>query len=509
VNRALAAAQAILHAGAFDAIPGLLATAEAGTLDEARQARVDLLHGQVALASRLGGDAPPLLLKAARRLEPFDLELARETYLSAWGAAVLAGEQHLLEISQAVRALPPVGAPRLVDVLVDGLALLITDGPAAATPTLRQTATALAGISVEEALRWGWMATAAGAAVWDIDSMHTTAARTVGLIRDAGAVAQLPVPLAVLGAVTAWTGDFAGAAAHIAEAESIAAAAESPMAPFAKLRLLVSRGWESEGFALIDRAIEQSRASGQGMSEANAHWAAALLHNGLGRHDEAMSAAQQATSYPFPLYDSMWALPELVEAAARAGHAEIARDALERLTATTQPCGTDFAVGIETRCRALLSDRAAAEELYDEAIRRLSRTQLRPDVARAHLLYGEWLRGEDRRLDARTQLRVAHTMFATIGMDAFAARARRELTAIGDRMGTRSVKTHDQLTPQEEHIARLARDGLSNPEIGAQLFISARTVEWHLRKVFTKLGVRSRRQLRWALSDRGRPAATA
>jgi len=507
-ERALAAAQTSFLAGGFDVALGLLVTAEAGTLDEFQRARVDLLRGQVAFASGLGRDAPPLLLQAARRLERLDVGLARETYLNAWAAAVfaghLAGADDLLEICRAARALPPpVGTPRPVDLLLDGLALLILEGRAAAAATLLRAGRAFASddISVEDCLRWGYLATAASNAVWDDDSTRAMSARQAQVVRDVGALAQLPVPLAALGTVTAWSGDFAGAAVLDAEADSVAAATGSHMAPYTTLRLLALRGREAEASALIANTIEQAAAGGQGMAATNAYWAAAVLHNGLGRYEEAASAARHATSNTFEPFVSMWALPELVEAAVRAGDPELAGDALERLAETTQPSGTAFGLGVEARSRALLNDGAAADDLYREAIDRLRRTQLRPELARAHLLYGEWLRREGRRLDAREQLRTAHGMFAAIGMDAFADRARRELMATGEKVRTRSAETRDQLTPQEEQIARLARDGLSNPEIGSQLFLSARTVEWHLRKVFTKLGIRSRRQLRTALSE--------
>jgi DNA-binding CsgD family transcriptional regulator len=515
-ERALAAAQSSFLAGGFDVALGLLATAEAGTLDEFQRARVDLLRGQVAFASGLGRDAPPLLLQAARRLERLDVGLARETYLNAWAAAVFAGHlaeaDDLLEICRAARALPPpVGTPRPVDLLLDGLALLILEGRAAAAATLLQAGRAFASddISVEDCLRWGYLATAASNAVWDDDSTRAMSASQAQVVRDVGALAQLPVPLAALGTVTAWSGDFAGAAALDAEADSVAAATGSHMAPYTTLRLLALRGRETEASALIANTIEQAAAGGQGMAATNAYWAAAVLHNGLGRYEEAASAARHATSNTFEPFVSMWALPELVEAAVRAGDPERAGDALERLAETTRPSGTDFGLGVEARSRALLNDGAAADDLYREAIDRLRRTQLRPELARAHLLYGEWLRREGRRLDAREQLRTAHGMFAAIGMDAFADRARRELMATGEKVRTRSAETRDQLTPQEEQIARLARDGLSNPEIGSQLFLSARTVEWHLRKVFTKLGIRSRRQLRTALSESGVSFASA
>jgi ATP/maltotriose-dependent transcriptional regulator MalT len=355
-------------------------------------------------------------------------------------------------------------------------------------------------MSVEDSLRWAWLATAASNAVWDDDNTRAIAVRTVQLVRDAGALAQLPVTLAALGTATVWSGDFAGAAALIAEADSVAAATGNRIAPYTTLKLLALRGREVEASALIASTIEQASAGGQGLAATNAYLAASVLYNGLGRYEEAAAAAQQATSNTSEPFVSMWALPELVEAAARQGEAELAHDALERLAETTQPCRTDWALGIEARSRALLSDGAAADDLYREAIDRLRRTQLRPELARAQLLYGEWLRREGRRIDAREQLRAAHDLFAAIGMEAFAERARRELLATGEKVRNRSAETRDRLTPQEEQIARLARDGLSNPEIGAQLFLSARTVEWHLRKVFTKLGIRTRKQLRAALA---------
>jgi DNA-binding CsgD family transcriptional regulator len=504
MQRALAAAQVNLQAGAFDAALGLLATAETGTLDEFQRARVDLLRAHVAFIAFRGSDAPRLLLNAARRLEPFDLELARDTYLTAHGAALvaghLAGEDVLLEICRAVRALPPPpGAPRPLDLLLDGLALLTTEGHAAATPTLQRAARALTDIPVEDVLLWGWIAASASALLWDIEGMRASAAREVRLLRDAGALAALPSSLSNLAFATAWMGDFAGAASLIAETDSVAAAIGSRQAPYALLRLRALQGREAEATATIASAIELA-APGQGLAAAWAQWAAAVLYNGLARYEAAVSAARQATA-DLRSWSSMWVLPELVEAAVRAGEAELARDALERLAERTQPCGTDFALGIEARSRALLSDGAAADDLYREAIDRLSRTRLRPEFARAHLLYGERLRREGRRVDAREQLRTAHAMFAAIGMEAFAERARRELLATGERVRKRTVETSAELTAQEALIARLARDGLSNPEIGARLFLSPRTVKYHLGKVFTKLDISSRAQLHRALPN--------
>lgn len=505
-ERALAAAEASFHAGAFEAAMALVATAEAGALDEFQLARVDLLRGNVAFASGLPRDAPSLLLNAARRLESLDLELARQTYLIAWGAAFVAtghleGRSVFQEIRRAARALPrsPDG-PRALDLLLDGLALLSTEGRAAATPTLQGAATALLDIPLEDVLRWGWMAMAASNAVWDNDGARAISARQVQLVRDAGALAQLPLHLSALGLAIAWIGDFAGAESLIAEIDDVAATTGGPAAPWTALRLRALQGREAEASAAIASAIEQAAAGGE-VFVTYAHWAASVLFTGLARYEEAAASARQATSDASEYWVSVWALPELVEAASRIGDVDLALDALERLTESTQAAGNDIALGIEARCRALLTDSASAENLYLEATDRLSRTSLRPELARAHLLFGEWLRREGRRVEAREQLRRAYELFVAIGMEAFAERARRELAATGAKVRRRSPETRDELTPQEEQIARLARDGLSNPEIGAQLFISARTVEWHLRKVFTKLAISSRRQLRTTLPE--------
>ena len=502
-DRALAAAQASLQAGEFDAALRLAATAEAGPLDDFQRALADLLRAQVAFGAGLWSDAPPLLLKAARQLESFDLDLARETYLTAWGAAGLAEDvaarDVMVEICRAARALPsPPGAPRPLDLLLDGFALLITEGYAAAALTLQRAVQAFVGMPVEDVLRWGWMTAGASAAVWDHEGWLASSTRQVQVIRDAGALAALPVYLTYLAMATVWTGDFAGAASHVAEIDSVAAVTGTRFPPYALLRLRALQGREGEASAAIAGAIEQF--GGQGTTALRAYWAAAVLYNGLARYQEAASAARRATTDALNHWIPTWVLPELVEAAVRGADVEIARDALDRLAETTRPCGTDFALGIEARCRALVSDGQAAEELYLEAIERLRRTRLRPELARAHLLYGEWLRRENRRVDARGQLRTAHEMLVAIGMEAFAERARQELAATGEKVRRRAVVTRDDLTAQERQIARLARDGLSNPEIGARLFLSSRTVEWHLGNVFTKLGIRSRRELASALA---------
>ena len=505
-QRALAAAQASLQAGAFGRALNLLAAAEAGPLDEFGSARVDLLRGQIAFASGLGRDAPPLLLSAASRLEPLDLDLARETYLSAWMAALfagrLAGGGDLLEVSRAARALPPhAEPPRTVDLVLDGLACIVTDGPAAAAPALRRAVRAFVGadITAEDAFRWGWLAQAAASILWDDDAWRILLVRQVRLARAGGALDELPVMLGALGTAVAWSGDFESASALIIEAETICQVTGARAAPFTAIMLASLQGRRAAAESLIEVTLTEAQSAGQGIAVAYAHWAAATLNNGLGRYEEALTAARQASDDTSALHISMWALPEMVEAAARTGDTHLATDAAERLTGYTEAGGTDFGLGIQARCQALVSGPQDAEGLFREAIERLGRTKLRPELARAHLLYGEWLRRANRRTDARAQLHAAYAMLDAIGMEAFAERARRELLATGETVRKRTAEALTTLTAQEACIARLARDGLPNSEIGAQLFLSVRTVEWHLRKVFSKLGISSRRELHMAL----------
>ena len=507
VERALAAAQASTRAGAFGNALELLVRAETGSLDELQSARVDLLRGQIAFASGLGSDAPPLLLKAAKRLEPLDLELARATYLDAWISAMFAGRLartgDLPEVSRAARALPsPMHPPHLADVLLDGFARLVTDGREAAAGTLRQAAGAFASADtpVEERLRWGWLAPVAAVVLWDEDDWYAMAVRQTQLAREVGALDQLPIDLASQAMVVTRTGDFPAAASLVAEADVVSEATGTRIAPYAALLLSALRGREAEVVPLIEATIVEARAAGQGLAVTWAQWVAAIFYNGLGRYAEALVTAQQASQDAAELNVSMWALPELIEAAWHSRDTQVASNALKRLAETTRPAGTDFGLGIEARCRALVSRGETAENLYREAIDRLGRTRLRPELARAHLLYGEWLRREHRRTEARAQLRTAYEMLDAMGMAAFAERARRELRATGETLRKRTTEAPSMLTAQEFHIAGLARDGRTNSEIGAQLFLSARTVEWHLRNVFTKLGIGSRRELRAALA---------
>jgi DNA-binding CsgD family transcriptional regulator len=506
-GRTLAAAQASLQAGAFGKALELLATAEAGPLDELQGTRADWLRGQIAFASGPGSDAPPLLLKAARRLEPLDPGLARETYLHAWQAALFAGHlavgSDLEEVSRAARALPPPERPpRAADLLLDGLALLVTDGPAAATPVLRQAISTFGDpdVPVAERLRWSWMAQAASLPLWDGQGWRLIVA-PLQLARDVGALDQLPILLNIRAVAAAWSGDLAAAASLIAEADAAREATGARLVAYAAMVLAAFRGSQAEAIPLIEATLEQAAAAGQGAAVTWAHWVAAVLHNGLGRYAGALAAARQAAGHRL-VHISMWALPELVEAAVRTGNTGLAGEALDQLSDWTQAGGTDWGLGVEARCRALLSDGEAADCLYQEAIDRLGRTGMRPELARAHLLYGEWLRRQRRSVDAREQLRPAGQLLEAIGMEAFADRARRELLAAGGTARRRAVSARVELTTQESQIARLAAYGLSNQEIGVRLFLSPRTVQYHLGKVFAKLDITSRTQLSHVLSGR-------
>ncbi|HEY2127633.1 MAG TPA: AAA family ATPase [Streptosporangiaceae bacterium] len=506
-GRTLAAAQASLRAGAFGKALELLATAEAGPLDELQGARADWLRGQIAFASGPGSDAPPLLLKAAKRLEPLDPGLARETYLDAWQAAVfaghLAGGGDLAEVSRTAWALPPPERPpRAADLLLDGLSLLVTDGPAAAASVLRQAINTLADpdVPVAERLRWSWMAQAASLPLWDGEGWCLIVP-ALQFARDVGALDQLPILLNIRAVAAALKGDLAAAASLIAEADAVREATGARLVAYGAMVLAAFRGSQAEAVPLIEGTLEQAAAAGQGAAVTWAHWVAAILYNGLGRYQEALASARQAAGYKL-VHLSMWALPELVEAAARTGDTGLAADALDQLSEWTQAGRTDWGLGVETRSRALLSDGEAADRLYREAIDRLGQTGMCPDLARTHLLYGEWLRRQRRRSDARAQLRTARQMLDAIGMEAFAERARRELLAAGGTARRRSVTARVELTAQEAQVARLAADGLSNSEIGARLFLSPRTVQYHLGKVFTKLDITSRNQLSRAPSGR-------
>jgi DNA-binding CsgD family transcriptional regulator len=505
-QRALAAAQSKHDAGAPGAALGLLGTAEAGTLDQLQRARIDLLRAQIASASSRGDDAPPLLLKAAKRLEPLDVALARETYLDAFSAAIFAGRlasgTGVLEVAQAARRAPPSSrSPRPADLLLDGLALLITEGHEAGVPVLQRALMAFRGenVSTAEELRWLWLACRAAMKVWDDESWYVLSTRAVQLARDVGTLTVLPHALTLNAGIHIFAGEFATAEALGDEAHEVTAAIGAPDVAYIPLILAGWRGRPAEMPKLIEASDRDAIARGEGRTIGAGDYAAAVLYNGVGRYADALAVAQRSSEHPEELVFATWGLVELTEAATRSGKPDLAADALRQLSEATSTAGTDWALGVEAHSRAMLSEDEVAEDLYREAIERLARTRVRAWLARAHLLYGEWLRRQRRRLDARDQLHTAHDMLAAMGAEGFAERAARELLATGETARKVTAETSKGLTPQEAQIARLARDGLSNPEIGARLFISPRTVEYHLHKVFGKLDISSRTELGGAL----------
>ena len=490
------------QAGALDDVLGLLGTAQSGVLTDLERARVGLLRAQVTFVTTRGNDAAPMLLQAARRLADLDPTLARETYLEALVAAGFAGRlagsgTSALEVAQSVRAAPPVPhTPGGIDLLLDGLATLFSDSYEAAVPVLRQALSAFAtDVSATEELRWGWAATVVSVHLWDDERWDTLSERHVRLARETGALADLQLALSQRISMHLFAGELSTAASLVEELQATTEATGTTLAPYGRVGLLALRGREAEAAAVIDRSRVEVTERGEGIGISVLDWAEAVLYNGLGRYEEARGSALRIAQHPQDLAPSNWHMAELIEAAARAGTPELAAEAHRRLVAMTGASATDWGLGIAARSGALLAEGKDAEKLYVEAIQRLASTRIAIDLARAHLLYGEWLRRERRRLDARTELQFAHDLFCDFGMDAFAERARGELEATGERARKRTVDTLDQLTPQEAQIARLAADGSTNREIATQLFISANTVEYHLRKAFRKLEVKSRTQL--------------
>ena len=507
--RALAAAQAKLEAGSPEAAEELLGTAELTPLDELQRARLGRLRGRIVYALRRGGDAPPLLLDAAAQLERLDPAAARETYVQAIGAAMYASGLHadpgLRKAAQAARnAPPPSQPPRSIDLILDGIAMWFTERPTIGAPPLRlavQTFRNEALDGHEATMRWlslyPVVLLMALFALWDDDSFQALTTRAVALARDTGALTVLPVALVQLSGVHTFSGEFAAASAAVQEAEAIAAATGNADVVNGGLVLGAWRGVEPEALARIAAGIESATVRGEGMVLAMVGYCRSVLYNGLARHE---AAIQGSTEHDDEGHIG-WSLAELVEAATRSGRAELAAAALPLLEERAYAADTDWALGVLARSRALMSEGEDADALYREAIQRLERTRIRVELARARLVYGEWLRREGRRVDARDQLRTAHEMFSRFGAEAFAERSRRELLATGETARRRSDDTREDLTPQEAQIARLAADGQTNPEIGTQLFLSPRTVEYHLRKVFPKLGISSRKELRNALTE--------
>jgi DNA-binding CsgD family transcriptional regulator len=508
-RRTLAAASAHLEAGSFEAATTLLAAADTGPIDESGQARIEVMRGYAANSLGDNSHAAALLFRAAKRLETIDVRLARDMYIGALSTAASLGDTDSgashQEIPRAARAAPPAPLPpRPQDLLLDGLAILATDGRAAATPALRRAIAAFMDVEAldSEGLRYYGYPVGPATLLWEYAGMDVLAAHQVQAARALGALRMLPFALDIQAMVTIIGGDFSSAELLVGEAASVIEATGSRVTLCGGAQLAGWRGRPSDAEAQIDATIERARGQAEGMAMKFAQSARTTLNNALGHYEQALAAAQEALTPPLHR-GSHLALHELVEAAARSGQRAVATEALDQLLEATEASGTDWALGIVARCRALLSAGNVAEALYLEAIVRLDRSPIRPEAARAHLLYGEWLRREKRRLDARHHLRTAYEQLTTIGMDAFAARAAKELAATGETVRTRSVESRHDLTPQELQIARLVVEHRTNAEIGAQLFLSTRTVEWHLRKVFMKFDVSSRKELRESLLRAG------
>jgi DNA-binding CsgD family transcriptional regulator/tetratricopeptide (TPR) repeat protein len=500
-QRSLAAAQVKHLAGASQEALGLLVSAEAGPLDDLGRVRVNLLRAQIDYSLNSDSGALQQLLEVGKRLEPLDAGLARETYLDGLSAATYIGcraqAAGVLELAQAALAAPPPSeTPRPHDLLLEGLAKRFTEGYAAGVPPLKRALSAFPDDEApsEKALPSMWLACRTAADLWDDGAWEALAACHVERARAAGALTLLPLALDQRIAAHTFAGEMTAAASLIEELHSVTEATGSEVRTYGRL-LVAVWGRETDAHELIEATKDEALDRGEGAGLTIAYWAAAVLYNGLGRYAEALEAAQHATEHPEDLGFANWALAELVLAAARSGDSERAAEAVERLSALTRASGTDWALGLEARCRALVSEGDVADALYREAIERLGRTRIRVELARAHLQYGEWLRRERRRLEARNHLRIAQDMLCAMDVETFTERVSRELLATGARARKRTPETREDLTAQELQVARLGREGLSNPEIGARLFISPRTVEYHLSKVFTKLGISSRNQL--------------
>jgi DNA-binding CsgD family transcriptional regulator len=502
IERSLAAARAKLDVADAASASELLAGADLGPVDELQRARLERLRAQIAFASRRGRDAPPLLLDAARRLDPLDARMARETYLEAIASAMFAGRLGTgpdeREVAEAARASTRGQMQGAADLLLDALVTRFTDGYAASVAPLSRALRAFGEPDGGgEDQRWLWLACRLAQDLWDDELWHVLASRGVRLARDTGALHLLPNALNYLAALNIHSGAFANAEALIAEVDAITQATGLPQLKYATGMLAATRGDQAQVRAHSTDALPDAIARGEGSAVGGSLWFTALLQNSWGHYGGALADARRACEHEDVMFHGR-ALVELIEAGVRDGATHEAATALDRLSERTRASGTEWALGIEARSRALVSD---DESLYRESIERLARSRAAVELARSRLLYGEWLRREHRRTDARELLRAAHESFGQMGAEAFAERARRELLATGETVRRITADAREALTPQEVQVARLARDGHTNPEIGAQLFISPRTVEYHLHKIFTKLDISSRRELRAALPD--------
>ncbi|HEY8987088.1 MAG TPA: AAA family ATPase [Streptomyces sp.] len=505
-RRATVAAQAAFEAGAPDTALELVTAAELSPMDDAERARLTRLRAQIVFARRRGGEALPLLLDAARRLAGVDDGQAREAYLDAIGSAVFAGrlQEHtgVRDVAEAARALPRTGHPdRLTDALLDGLAAWFTKGSTAGAPALKPALHAFAraaGHDEDGAMRWLWLTWLTAGELWDDETWHVLSTHAERSARATGALNFLPLALGYRAALHVHAGEFDLASALVDESHALTeATGHSPIA-YPALLLLAWRGEDPRAAEVIHTTATDATSWGEGRAIGLGHYLLAVLHNGRGHYQDALLHAGQAVEHEdFAVVG--FALAELVEAAARSDAPETAARALSRLEERATAAGTPWALGTLARSKALLADGPAADALYREAVEHLAASRITVHLARAHLVHGEWLRRENRRSDARAHLRTAHEMFQTFGARAFAERARRELLATGETVRRRAADASEALTAQETQVARLAADGRTNAEIGAELFISPRTVEWHLRKVFAKLGVTSRNKVGAAL----------
>jgi DNA-binding CsgD family transcriptional regulator len=504
--RALAAAQAKVQAGALDAGLDLLAMAEAEPLGEFERARADLVRAQIAYVTRRFSDAAPLLLNAAKRLEPIVPDLARATYVDALLAAGFAGRfaapgGSFLDVAREVS--PFSGQePTAFDLLLDGLTAQCVQGYTASIPLLRSALNAFRGdMPAGQELRAIPLASMVSGYLWDDDAYEAISERWARFCREAGALSDLPIALNTRALILLFVGDLSSAASLVEEVRVATDATGIDIHPVGAVCLAAFRGHEAEASPYIEANVSEALRRREGNRLAVAMWASAVLNNGLGRYQEALAAAQVASESALEVSFPRWVLAELIEAAVRTGTPAAATDAYRRLAEMAEATASDWALGLQARSRALLTEGGEAEKFYQESIEHLGRTQMRTELARAHLVYGEWLRRQRRAGDAREQLRTALDMFEAMGMDGFSERTRRELRATGEtRARQRSVRSHSELTVQEAQVAKLAREGLSNPEIGARLYISARTAEYHLSKVFTKLNITSRIQLEHVLT---------
>ena len=436
-------------------------------------------------------------------------DLARETYLEALTAAVFAGSlaapgSRPHEVATAASAAPPARMPRVPDLLLDGFAAMFSGLYGLAAPVLRQAQSAIEGMSQTEQLRWMWGATVAAQHLWDDEGWEHLSSLHLEMIRETGRLADLAIALGHRGQMHVFAGELTLAASRLEAVQEATELTGSPLAQYHGVSLAAMRGREAEARQIFDSARADVIERGEGAGLAFADWAESILYNGLSRYADALAAARRVVGHT-DLVCSNWAMPELIEAAARVGAFELATEADEILTERASASGTEWALGIAARSHALLADDARAADLYVEAIDRLGRTSIAVDLARAHLLYGEWLRRDRQLRDARNELRSAYEMFTAFGMEAFAERTRVELRAAGERVQAATAITLDQLTPQELQVARNAAEGKSNREIAALLFISPSTVEYHLHKAFRKLDVKSRTQL----AQRKMPGQTA